>query len=49
MPKISGGVLTLALLLAPANAAFAQLIGAWTLQSWVMTDAGGNETLRPVS
>ena len=49
MPKISGGVLTLALLLASANAASAQpvsdkLIGAWTLQSLVTTDLDGNET-----
>ena len=49
MPKISVGVLTLALLLAAANAASAQLIstkliGAWTLQSVVTTDVGGNRT-----
>ncbi len=41
--------MTLALLLASANAAFAQpvsdkFIGAWTLQSLVTTDADGNET-----
>ncbi len=54
MSKLSTGVVVLsllALLLAPPGDASAQshsassrLVGAWMLASWVLTDAGGNES-----